>query len=139
MSASSCNLSWTEWNSFCKDKYWNKFRCSCIQFFSFSGSIITTWTSHHLFLEWLWGVKDLKKLSLIKTKRSSVQIILQQENFCLTSSFTVTVFLSFACEYCHPPDNSMPTNVILIKLSFWKSVCVEYWEIKQHSDIFRFL
>ena len=32
MFVSSCNLSWIKWNRLCKDKYWNKFRYSCIQF-----------------------------------------------------------------------------------------------------------
>ena len=57
----------------------------------------------------------------------SVQITLQQENFCVTSSFAVTVLLLLAYEYCHPPDNSLPTNVIIMKLSFWESVYVEHW------------
>ena len=30
-------------------------------------------------------------------------------------------------------------NVILMKLSFWRSVYVEYWERKQHDDILQFL
>ena len=62
---------------------------------------------------------------------------MQQENFCLTSSIAVTVLLLFACEYCQQP-HSLPTNEILIKLSFW-SVHVKYWEIKQNNDILQFL
>ena len=53
MFVSSCNLSWTKWNKLCEDKYWNKFRYSCIQFFSFSDSVIITWARHHLSSEWL--------------------------------------------------------------------------------------
>ena len=56
------------------------------------------------------------KIKLDKNQKISVQIALQQGNFCLTFSFTVTVLFSFACEYCHPA-NSLPTNVILTKLS----------------------
>ena len=83
---------------------------------------MTTLERDHLFLEWLWGVKDSQKFELDKNQEISVQITSQQKNFCLTSSFGFAVSLWFACEYCYPIGNSLPTNVILIKLSFWRSV-----------------
>ena len=140
MFASSCNLPWTKSNRRCKDKYWSKFLYSCIQFFfSFSDSVNTTSAHHHCFLEWLWGIKNSQKFELNKNRKIRVQITSQQENLCLTSSFAVTVLLLCACEHCHRPGSSLPTNVILIKLSFWRSVYVEYCEIMQHNEILQFL
>ena len=130
MFASSCNLSWSNEIGYAKINTEINSGTVVYSFFSFSDSIITTWARHHLFLEWLWEVKDSSKFKLDKNQEISVQITLQQKSFCLTSSFAVTLLLSFACEYCHPPDNSLPTDIILTKLSFWRSEYIEYWDMK---------
>ena len=130
MFASSCNLSWSNEIGYAKINTEINSGTVVYSFFSFSYSIITTWARHHLFLEWLWEVKDSSKFELDKNQEISVHITLHQKNFFLTSYFAVTLLLSFACEYWHPPDNSLPTDIILIKLSFWRSEYIEYWEIK---------
>ena len=120
------NLSWTKSNRLCKNKYWNKFRCSCIQL---EHVITCSWNDCEKF-------RILRNLSLIKTKKSVLRLHCNMKTFAWHPPSQLLLLL-FACDYCHPPD-SLPTNVILIELSFW-NVHVEYWEIKQNNDILQFL
>ena len=143
MSNFLCNCSWSTWNRLSKGNYWNKFRYSCIlYFFSFSYSVITNWECHHLFLEDCEQLRILINFCLIKTKRSVFRLCLRFYRIILFDIFLCTYCVAlFSCEYCHPPDNSLLTksmNTIVIKSSFWGSVHLEYWQMKQWNDILQF-
>ena len=100
-SVSLCTSLCTKSNRLWKEKCWNKFRYSYIQCF-FLWQYNYTWEHHHLFLEWLWVLRILKKFVLDKNQKINVHIMSQiLEKTFLTFSFAAVVLSSFDfCSKC---------------------------------------